>query len=62
MPDTRAFNIEAFKAKFGDGAKASLFYFQPQWPGGIQADVAQQDAIYMVKVMIDMVSAMGAGF
>jgi hypothetical protein len=49
MPDTRAFNIEAFKAKFGDGAKASLFYFQPQWPGGIQADVAQQDAIYMVK-------------
>lgn len=51
MPDANAFNIEAFKAKFGDGAKSSLFYFQPQWPGalGALADVNQQDAIYMVK-------------
>ena len=49
MPDVRAFNIEAFKAKFGDGAKTSLFYYQPQWPAGLQADVNQQDAIYLVK-------------
>lgn len=49
MPDVRAFNIEAFKARFGDGAKASLFYYQPQWPGSLQADVNQQDAIYLVK-------------
>jgi hypothetical protein len=49
MPDIRAFNIEAFKAKFGDGAKTSLFYFQPQWPGLLQADVIAQDAIYLVK-------------
>jgi len=49
MPDTRAFNIEAFKAKFGDGAKLSLFYFQPQWPSLDQIDVPQQDAIYLVK-------------
>ena len=49
MPDANAFNIEAFKAKFGDGAKTSLFYFQPQWPGSIQPSVNQQDAIYLVK-------------
>lgn len=48
MPDVRAFNIEAFKARFGDGAKSSLFYYQPQWPN-IDADVNQQDAIYLVK-------------
>jgi hypothetical protein len=48
MPDVRAFNIEAFKAKFGDGAKSSLFYYQPQWPGGI-AELSQEDAIYLVK-------------
>jgi hypothetical protein len=49
MPDVRAFNIEAFKARFGDGAKASLFYYQPQWPGALGADVNAQDAIYLVK-------------
>ena len=49
MPDVRTFNIEAFKARFGDGAKSSLFYYQPQWPGGLAADVNQQDAIYLVK-------------
>jgi hypothetical protein len=49
MPDVRAFNIEAFKARFGDGAKASLFYYQPQWPGLLSADISQQDAIYLVK-------------
>jgi hypothetical protein len=49
MPDVRSFNIEAFKAKFGSGAKSSLFYFQPQWPASISAPVSQQDAIYMVK-------------
>ncbi len=49
MPDVRAFNIEAFKAKFGDGAKSSLFYYQPQWPAALGASVNQEDAIYMVK-------------
>lgn len=49
MPDVRSFNIEAFKARFGDGAKASLFYYQPQWPAGLDADVNQQDAIFLVK-------------
>ncbi len=48
MPDVRAFNIEAFKARFGDGAKSSLFYFQPQWPGRI-SEVSQEDAVYLVK-------------
>jgi hypothetical protein len=36
MPDVRAFNIEAFKARFGDGAKSSLFYYQPQWPAALK--------------------------
>ena len=49
MPDVRSFNIEAFKAKFGDGAKLSLFYFQPQWPPALGPDIPQQDAIYLVK-------------
>ena len=50
MPDVRAFNIEAYKAKFGDGAKSSLFYYQPQWPTGLTSpDVTQEDAIYLVK-------------
>jgi hypothetical protein len=49
MPDVRSFNIEAFKARFGDGAKSSLFYYQPQWPGGLVADLTQEDAIYLVK-------------
>lgn len=49
MPDVRSFNIEAFKAKFGDGAKSSLFYYQPQWPSALGASVNQEDAIYMVK-------------
>jgi hypothetical protein len=49
MPDVRAFNIEAFKSRFGDGAKTSLFYYQPQWPAGLQPDVSQEDAIYLVK-------------
>lgn len=49
MPDVRAFNIEAFKARFGDGAKSSLFYYQPQWPGALDADTGQEDAIYLVK-------------
>ena len=49
MPDVRAFNIEAFKANFGDGAKTSLFYYQPQWPVAVAADVNAQQAIYLVK-------------
>jgi hypothetical protein len=49
MPDVRSFNIEAFKARFGDGAKSSLFYYQPQWPAALQASVSQEDAIYLVK-------------
>jgi hypothetical protein len=49
MPDVRSFNIEAFKAKFGDGAKSSLFYYQPQWPGALDASLSQEDVIYLVK-------------
>jgi hypothetical protein len=49
MPDVRAFNIEAFKARFGDGAKASLFYYQPNWPGALNADIEEEDAIYLVR-------------
>lgn len=50
MPDVNAFNIETYKARFGDGAKSSLFYFQPQWPTGLSdPDTTQEDAIYLVK-------------
>lgn len=49
MPDVRNFNIEAFKARFGDGAKSSLFYYQPNWPGGLDADVSQEDATFLVR-------------
>lgn len=49
MPDVRAFNIEAFKARFGDGAKSSLFYYQPNWPGALDADLGEEDAVYLVK-------------
>lgn len=52
MPDVRAFNIEAFKARFGDGAKASLFYYQPTWPSGLSdTDISQEDAIYLVRTL-----------
>lgn len=49
MPDIRAFNIEAFKAKFGDGAKSSLFYYQPSWPGALDAPLSEEDTVYLVK-------------
>jgi hypothetical protein len=26
MPDVRSFNIEAFKARFGDGAKSQVYF------------------------------------
>jgi len=49
MPDVRSFNIEAFKARFGDGAKNSLFYYQPAWPPALAADITTEDAMYLVK-------------
>ena len=48
MPEPQLFTIEGFKSKFGDGAKLSLFYYRPNWPGGIN-DVSENDAIYLVK-------------
>lgn len=49
MPDPRSFNIEAFKANFGDGAKSSLFYFQPSWPTLLNAPLTEEQTIYLVK-------------
>jgi hypothetical protein len=49
MPDVRSFNIEAFKARFGDGAKANLFYYQPAWPSKLSADITTEDSIFLVK-------------
>ena len=49
MPSLDSFNIEKFKSKFGDGAKASLFYFQPQWPTGVETSLSPEDTIYLVK-------------
>ncbi len=49
MPDPRAFNIESFKANFGDGAKSSLFYYQPSWPPGVDAPLTEEETIYLVK-------------
>lgn len=49
MPDIRNFNIEGFKAGFGDGAKASLFYYQPSWPAGINPPLTEQETIFLVK-------------
>lgn len=49
MPDTNSFNIEAFKANFGDGAKSSLFYYSPSWPTALDAPLTEQQTIYLVK-------------
>ena len=49
MPALDSFNIEKFKSKFGDGAKGSLFYFQPQWPAGVQTSLSPEDVVYLVK-------------
>ena len=49
MPDQNSFNIEAFKANFGDGAKSSLFYYTPQWPADLAAPITEQQTIYLVK-------------
>lgn len=49
MPDPRSFNIEAFKANFGDGAKSSLFYYQPSWPPVVDAPLTEEETIYLVK-------------
>ena len=49
MPDPRSFNIEAFKANFGDGAKNSLFYYQPSWPPALNAPLTEEQTIYLVK-------------
>lgn len=49
MPGLESFNIEQYKSRFGDGAKASLFYYRPQWPAGIDTDITQEDAMYLVR-------------
>ena len=49
MPALDSFNIEKFKSKFGDGAKASLFYFQPQWPADVTTSLSPEDTVYLVK-------------
>lgn len=49
MPSPANFNIEAFKANFGDGAKASLFYYTPSWPALLNADLTEQETMYLVK-------------
>ena len=50
MPDIRNFNIEGFKAGFGDGAKSSLFYYQHSWPPLLpDAPITEQQAIFLVK-------------
>lgn len=49
MPEVGSFNIEAFKARFGDGAKSNLFYYQPAWPASLGSVITQEDAMYLVK-------------
>jgi hypothetical protein len=49
MPGLESFNIEQYKSRFGDGAKASLFYYQPTWPAGIGSLVTPENAMYLVK-------------
>jgi hypothetical protein len=49
MPDVRNFNIEGFKAGFGDGAKSSLFYYQPSWPAQLAAPLSEQETLFLVK-------------
>ena len=49
MPDIRNFNIEGFKAGFGDGAKSSLFYYQPSWPPDVDAPLTTQETVFLVK-------------
>ena len=43
-----AFNINDFKANFGDGAKSNLFYFKPQFPPGV-AELTPDNVMYLVK-------------
>jgi len=43
-----AFNINDFKANFGDGAKSNLFYYKPQFPPGV-AEMTPDQAMYLVK-------------
>lgn len=49
MAGIESFNIEQYKARFGDGAKASLFYYTPFWPPGISNIISGEDAMYLVK-------------
>lgn len=49
MPGLESFNIEQYKARFGDGAKASLFYYTPNWPAGLTNFVTPEDAMYLVR-------------
>jgi len=49
MAGLESFNIEQYKARFGDGAKASLFYYNPNWPAGISNFIVAEDAMYLVR-------------
>lgn len=43
------FDIESFKNNFRDGARASLFYYKPMFPGGVAVDVGLERITYLVK-------------
>jgi len=49
MAGLESFNIEQYKARFGDGAKSSLFYFTPNWPAGLTNFVSPENAMYLVR-------------
>lgn len=42
------FNLEAFKAGFGDGARSNLFYYVPNFPGGVDEGLGS-NARFLVK-------------
>ena len=37
------FNLEGFKAGFGDGLRGNLFYYIPNFPGGVDVENIIQD-------------------
>jgi len=42
------FNLEGFKAGFGDGARSNLFYYIPNFPGGVDEGL-NNNAKFLVK-------------
>ena len=43
------FDIESFRAKFTDGARAYLFYMKPSFPTGVASASTTEDMTYLVK-------------